>query len=119
MEVRNTMLDLTLMNNDLYEIRLLDGTELKLKRPTQAMMQLTVSLQEFSKNEMQADTINALTELFTQILNRNTDGKKFEAAQIAQDYDFTTITYVVEDYFNYWNKEVDEKVNFRQSQQKQ
>lgn len=118
MEVRNTMLDLTLMNNDFYEVRLLDGTELKLKRPTQAMMQLTISLQEFSKNEKQADTINALTELFTQILNRNTDGKTFEAAQLAQEYDFTTITFVVEDYFNFWNTEIDEKVNFHQSQQK-
>ena len=113
------MLDLTLLNDKFYELRLLDGTELKLNRPTQAMVQLTLTIQELSQADKRTDTINALTELFTAVLNRNTDGKTYSAAQLAKEYDFGTINFVIEDYFNFWNKEVEEKVNFQQSQRKQ
>ena len=113
------MLDLTLMNNnDLYELRLLDGTELHLKRPTQAMVQFTLILQGLANNDKQLETIEALSSLFARILNRNIEGLTFEAEKLAEEYDFNVIGYVIEDYFGYWNEDTEEKVNFQQSQQK-
>ncbi len=113
------MLDLTLMNNaDLYELRLLDGTELHLKRPTQAMVQFTLVLQGLANNNKQVETLEALSQLFARILNRNMEGKTYDAAQLAEEYDFSVIGYVIEDYFGFWNQDVEAKVNFPQSQQK-
>lgn len=114
------MLDLALINNEkenLYEVRLLDGTELHIKRPTQAMVEQTLYIQNLAEDEKQADTIVELAHLFTKILNRNLEGKEFKEEKLAEEYDFQTIGFVVGDYFNYWNKEVEERVNFPQDQQ--
>lgn len=107
------MLDLTVINNEHYDIRLLDGTELKLKRPTQAMVEYTMKIEGMSKSENKAQVINALAELFVRILNRNTDGIAFNIKDITEEYDFQTIGYVIQDYFSYWNKEEEGKVFFQ------
>lgn len=113
------MLDLSsISGKQYYDVRLLDGTELHIQRPTQAMVEYTLQIQSLAQDDnKQAETINALAQLFTRILNRNTEGKTFQAEAIAEEYDFQTIGYVIEDYFNFWNSEVNANVNFQQSQQ--
>lgn len=113
------MLDLTVNNKEYYEIRLVDGTELHLRRPTQSMMQFTLVLKELANNGNDIETMDALTQLFARILNRNIDGKTYKAEELAEEYEFATVSYVIGDYFKYWNKEIEEQVFFQQSQQQE
>lgn len=111
------MLDLTLIKEDYYEIRLADGTELHLKRPTQALFQFSMVLEGLVKSDKHTETMEAFTQLFARVLNRNIEGKTFEAEVLANEYDPNVMSYVIQDYFNFYNKEVDSKVNFLQNQQ--
>ncbi len=95
------MLDLSKLNVELYDIKLLDGTVLALNRPTQAMMEYVVDMKHIAEEADQAEVIKCITKLFTMILNRNTNGKKFTAEDIENDYDYSIITYVVQDYFTF------------------
>lgn len=110
------MLDLTVINRNLYEIRLLDGTELHLKRPSQAMVQFLLNAKELQGHADEEATLDMFSNLFTRVLNANTDGVSFNQEDLAEDYDFQTIAFVIQDYFDYWEKEVVDNVVFRQSQ---
>ena len=111
------MLDLTALNQQLYEIRLLDGTELHLRRPTQAMVQFLVDLKDLRSSDMdEMQILSGFSQFFARVLNRNDEGRKFDATELAEDYDYQVMLYVINDYFDFWNKEVGEKVVFQQSQ---
>lgn len=110
------MLDLTPMNRH-YEIRLLDGDTLNLKRPTQAMYETIINLRDMRERENnELQILAAFSNLFTRILNRNEEGRTFTAEELRDNYDFQVVTYVIQDYFTYWQKEVEEEVNFPQDQ---
>lgn len=112
------MLDLSKIGkNKYYEVRLIDGTELKLNRPTQRMLQYMINIQDLANDNKDMETIKAFNELFAWILNRNTDGKVYKAEQIADEYDFAIIGLLIKDYFSFWNEDVANIVNFPQNQQ--
>ena len=112
------MLDLTnIAKNKYYEVRLIDGTELKLNRPTQKMLEFMLSIQSMANDNKDLETIKAFNELFAWILNRNTDGKPYQADQIAEEYDFAIIGLLIKDYFSFWNEDTVNIVNFPQNQQ--
>ncbi len=110
------MLDLSALNDKCYEIKLLDGTELQLGRPTQAMTEFIAQMQKIAKAGDELETIRALSSLFARILNKNKNGIKFKAEELAEVYDTQVIRYVIEDYFDFWNKDVLENVAFQQNQ---
>lgn len=106
------MLDLTTIYKDVYfELKLFDGTVLKIKRPTQSMAEFAVSLQKIEDDKMALD---AVMSFFVRILNRNTTGKVFTVDEIKEDYDVNVIGLVIRSYFDFWNKEVGSKVDFQQ-----
>ena len=107
------MLDLTAMKTNYYQIRLLDGTELNIKRPTQSMVEYTLKIEGMVKAEEQSEAVLGLANLFVRILNRNVEGLTFNAEDIAEEYDFQTIGFVIQDYFSYWDKEVSDTVDFQ------
>ena len=112
------MLDLQNINNQkFYEVRLLNGTELQLKRPTQAMFEFVLSIQDFAEKGNDKESIKALSQLFTKILNRNANNIQFKEEELAAEYDFNIVSYLISDYFGFWNKDLSEQVNFHQSQQ--
>ena len=112
------MLDLSKIGkNKYYEVRLIDGTELKLNRPTQRMLQYMINIQDLANDNKDMETIKAFNELFAWILNRNTDGKVYKAEQIADEYDFAIIGLLIKDYFSFWNEDTANVVNFPQNQQ--
>ena len=108
------MLDLSVINIP-YELILEDGTKLHLKRPTQSLQEAIVKLKPLiakpEKNLVQV--MDASLEIFTRILNRNTEDVEFDVEQVKEEYDMTIAMLVVNDYFAYWNKEVAQKVNFQ------
>jgi len=74
------MLDLSKIGKDkYYEVRLIDGTELKLNRPTQRMLEFMLTIQDMANDNKDMETIKAFNELFAWILNRNTEGKVYKA----------------------------------------
>ena len=112
------MLDLSKIGkNKYYEVRLLDGTELKLNRPTQRMVQFMLNIQDMANDNKDLETIKAFSELFAWILNRNTEGKIYKAEQVADEYDFAIIGLLIKDYFSFWNEDTADIVNFPRNQQ--
>lgn len=112
------MLDLAFTDKT-YEIKLADGTILNLNRPTQAIQETLInikSLMDAKGEDAALEAMNVIMNVFTRILNRNTEGMKFEQDKIKEDYDIGVAMIVLQDYFTFWNKEIQEQVSFRQSQ---
>lgn len=109
------MLDLAVICGSLYEIKLLDGTVLKLKRPTQEMYETILSLSKSVKKMEDGDMgiIDAVMEVFTAILNRNDKGIKFTKEQLSDDYDFLVAMAVMSDYMKFYSQEIKSKVDFQ------
>ena len=105
------MLDLNMMNDKFYEVRLLDGKQLKLGRPTQKMYEQIMEIQD--KKTTDAETLRMFARVFAAILNRNTEHIKFNANELSQVYDFAVIGLVIKDYFSFWNKEIKDNINFQ------
>lgn len=109
------MLDLAVICGSLYEIKLLDGTVLKLKRPTQEMYETILSLSKSVKKMEDGDMgiIDAVMEVFTAILNRNDKGINFTKEQLSDDYDFLVAMTVMSDYMKFYSQEIKSKVDFQ------
>ena len=112
------MLDLTTaFGNQTYEIKLFDGSVLHLQRPTQGIQQTMLDLAPVVKDSTKAaKAIPTIIKVFVDILNRNAEGKTFEVKDVTADYSFEVVMYVINDYFQFWNKEIAERVNFLQAQ---
>ena len=111
------MLDLTTAFDALYQVKLLDGTVLSIKRPTQALQESIMHLQKLGEDASNVDAVfNETMAIFCRILNRNTDGIQFEQEDIEDEYDFSLALLVIGDYFKFYSQEVARKVNFRTAQ---
>lgn len=104
------MLDLGGIIENYYEVRLLDGKELKLKRPTQAMIESISVMDKLTDN---TEILRGFSRLFARILNRNTEGLVFKSEDLVEQYDFTVVMLLVKDYFNYWREDTEKQVNFQ------
>jgi hypothetical protein len=110
------MLDLSAVKKVYYEIKLQDGTELKIGKPTQSMVEYCINAMNAVKEEVDIEAIHALATLFVKILNRNNEGLKFKEEDIIEEYDYQLIAYVIKDYFDFWNLETNKQVVFQVSQ---
>lgn len=111
------MLDLTATFSELYQVRLFDGTELSLKRPTQALQESMLRLQKMGESAKDADGLMKETmSIFTRVLNRNAEGLEFTQEQLEEEYDYSVALLVVGDYLKFYAKEVADKVSFRTTQ---
>ena len=103
------MLDLTTAFGELYQVKLLDGTVLELKRPTQALQNAIVNLQKFGTDgENTSKAMDMAMDIFCRILNRNTNGIEYK-----EEYDYTLALVVITDYLKYYAAEVSNNVNFQ------
>lgn len=111
------MLDLTAAFSELYEVRLFDGTTLQLKRPTQALQESIMRLQEMGSDAKNSTKIMKETiAIFCRVLNRNTQEITFTQEQLEDDYDYSVALLVIGDYLQFYANEVAQKVNFRTTQ---
>ena len=79
------MLDLSAVKKVYYEIKLQDGTELKIGKPTQSMVEYCINAMSAVKEEVDIEAIHALATLFVKILNRNNEGIKFKEEDIIEE----------------------------------
>lgn len=108
------MLDLTTAFGELYQVKLIDGTVLDLKRPTQALQESIIKLQMMAENSNDTSKVlEATMDIFRRVLNRNTQGEDFTLKGIKEDYDYTIALMVIADYLKYYADEVSKSVNFR------
>lgn len=105
------MLDLSLINNDeLFEVKLIDGRILHLKRPTQSLQSFLIILLD-NNNLKDSEMLDSIFKAFTRILNRNEEGIAFNAEDLAEEYGVEVAAIVINDYFTYWNEKT--KVDFQ------
>ncbi len=109
------MLDLTLYSNSnkYYEVKMLDGKVLKLKRPSQVLFMEVMDIKKFVDEKDVEKSLDGLYEIFTKIVNMNIDGEKYEKEDIENEYDLQLVSILINDYFAYWSKEIAEKVDFQ------
>lgn len=108
------MLDLTTAFGELYQVKLLDGTVLELKRPTQALQETVVKLQKIAEEGKDAKKIlEATMDIFCRVLNRNTNGIEFNIEDVKKEYDYSIALVVIADYLKYYAQEVNKSVNFQ------
>lgn len=111
------MLDLTAAFSELYQVRLFDGTELNLKRPTQALQEAMLRLQKMGEGKKAGEDIMKETmSIFTRVLNRNAEGIEFTQEQLEEEYDYSLALVVIGDYLKFYAKEVAAKVSFHTTQ---
>ena len=97
------MIDLSKKSTELYKIKLEDGTILKLKKPTQAML---VTMMEMSKAQEELEVLNELFSLITRIFNRNVNNMTFTQEEIEEMLDLEIAMEIVQDYLNSTLKEL-------------
>ena len=103
------MLDLTTRtaSKKLYEIKMPDGQELKLKLPTQSLLMKLNDIQVYvERDPLQA--LTAVNNLVVQILNNNTQGVKYTDEQIMDMLDLDTLVLIIQDYLTTTTKTLGE-----------
>lgn len=104
------MLDLTLQKK-LYEIKWVDGVVLKLNPPTQRVYRKILNIQQQEDESMILESVYATTK---EIINSNTAGRVVDNIT---DLSLDTCLLVIQDYFEFYTKQINEQVVFRQTQQ--
>ena len=96
------ILDLTTFKEELFELKLLDGTTIFLSKPNQAMFMKLIAFKGIDKTDPQG-VLNTLTEMVLTILNSNTAQRKFSAEDIA-DYSFDMQQAIIMGYTGFVNE---------------
>lgn len=90
------MIDLSKRKQDLYKIKLEDGSILKLRKPTQAMLMTMIDLSQETEDE--AEILKGVFAVLTRIFNRNTEGRIFSQEEVQEMLDIETGMEVLQDY---------------------
>lgn len=99
-------LDLTVFKEDTFDIKLLDGSMIKIKKPSQKMFMEFIAYQDM-KTDNQEEVIQALDILIIKIINNNTDGKEFTIEQL--DFTFDMKLAIMQAYVNFITNLVNQK----------
>lgn len=101
------MLDLGKLKQDLYKIKLDDGTILKIKKPTQAMLLTMVEFRNADEKE-DIELLGDLYALMLRIFNRNTNDIEFSMEDMQEMFALETALIVLKDYMDFSFKQLGE-----------
>lgn len=97
------ILDLNTFIDQYFELKMLDGEVLKLKKPSQAMlvriMAYEQSMKKAEKNPQ--GVILALIDLLTDVLNNNANGREFEKKFVEDTFDINMAMAVLRAYMDF------------------
>lgn len=98
------ILDLSVFKEQTLDIKLLDGTQINIKKPNQEfMIKLLGFKEEASKRSNSVDSLELMKELVLDVLNFNKNGRQFTAEDIA-DYDLVIQQAIIKAYTNFINE---------------
>lgn len=98
------ILDLSVFKEQTLDIKLLDGTQINIKKPNQEfMIKLLGFKEESSKRSNSIDSLELIKDLVLDVLNFNKNGRKFTAEDIA-DYDLVIQQAIIKAYTNFINE---------------
>lgn len=101
------MIDLSrTVKSKLFPIKLVDGSIIKLKAPSQKML---IDMVEMNNCEDVEDQLRTVYDLLLHILNRNTDSRHFDLEQVTDEIDLQTAMIVIEEYINFFYGDVQKK----------
>lgn len=97
------ILDLTTFIDQYFELKMLDGEVLKLKKPSQAMLVRIMAHEQTMKkaNAKPQDVLVALVELLTDILNNNANGKEYDRKFVEDTFDIHMAMAVLRAYMDF------------------
>lgn len=90
----NKILDLSVFKQYTFDITFPDGSLLKVKKPTQAIVIEMVALSQLD----QAAVLEGLIEICAAILSNNTEGKTYTAEWVAAELDIVMVSAIVKGY---------------------
>lgn len=96
------------LNAKLYEIIMLDGSEMYLKAPTQALLMDLVAIKDIDTGDIKAD-LKAIAALTLRILNRNTEDKLFEISYVTDNFDVKADVAIIQDYLAFFYGDLQKK----------
>lgn len=98
------ILDLSVYQEETFDIKLLDGSIVKIKKPSQEFLMKLIGFKDSIRNEKDVEEqLGAIKELTLDILNYNKDNRKFTEEDIV-DYDFIILKAIFEGYSNFINE---------------
>jgi hypothetical protein len=92
------MLDLSVFQEKTLDIKLLDGSIIKIKKPTQALIIEVMKLRGINEQDDGVEIISTLSGLVHKILNSNNTGKTFTKEFIDETLDFNMCMAIVQAY---------------------
>ncbi len=101
------MLDLGKMKDEQYKIKLADGTILKLKKPTQAMLITLYEIQDMDGSE-DIEILDKIYKFLLRIFNRNLNNITYTQEDIEEMLDIKKVFKVLHDYFDFHYKQLGE-----------
>lgn len=106
------MIDLGTLSNKTFDVRLIDGTELNIRKPSNELLKETYKMIELiEKNGEEKNIINAIYIFITKIINRNLNDKKFTQSAIEELIDIDVAMYLIKEYQSFL-AEVIQGINF-------
>lgn len=101
------MLDLTVLQEQTLEIKMLDGSILRIKKPSQKLMLDFIAFEKAIDGVEVEEQMKEISELTLSILNNNTAGKHFEELDL--EYDFTIQQAIITAYGRFINEVMSQK----------
>lgn len=106
------MIDLGTLSNKTFDVRLIDGTELNIRKPSNELLNEAYKMLELvKKNKEEKNIINAMYSFVTKVFNRNLNEIKFTQTEIEKMIDIDVAIYLMTEYQNFIT-EVMQGINF-------
>ena len=91
------MLNLNELKTKNYRFVYFDGSEIELKKPSQALLEKAVELSKLSTNDFGA-LMNIIYDVLYEILNSNLAKREFTMEEIKENFDIEVAYIFLEDY---------------------
>jgi hypothetical protein len=94
------VLDLTTFIEETLDVKMPDGTQISLKKPTEKMVIAMINMRDKAESKDPIEQMKSISDMILLILNSNTNGKKFSAEDI-EDLSIPMRTAIIRSYSNY------------------
>ncbi len=106
------MIDLSMLNNKTFDVKLRDGTELNIRKPSNELFKETFKMIKLMEANGEDDKkISAIYIFLMKMVNRNFNNIKFTQQELEEKVDIDDAMYLIREYQNFLN-EVVQDINF-------